>query len=318
MKNRSPIKVKKIQELRSLTDKWLIDGLILNQGIALLTAPPKTMKSWFSMQTCLDLALGFPALDKFKTEAPSKVLYANFEDTEGIQKERLDLMLKAKGLQDAPNLNVLTIDDRLLIDTEDGIEMLRSVVNEVRPSLLVLDCWVRIVTTSETDTRGVAEVLHQLRKIRDDFKTAILLVHHASKGSSNKRAGDRLRGSGEFHAWAESILALKMDSDGKIFLDCEHRAAESFQNLPVVLAKDNEGLSVKALGTDSCALVVPQEPSNDDLVLRQSSFTKPVSLDELTHRTNIEVSELRCVLYRLLKNKTLVWTRDGYIRGSFQ
>ncbi len=312
------VKVKKVRELSGKKIKWLIEGLILDQGIALLTAPPKTMKSWLSMQACLDLALGLPVFGKFDAERPASVLYANFEDTESIQKERLNLMLKAKGVHDAPSLSILTTDDRLLIDTENGIEALRSIVNEVRPNLLVLDCWVRIVTTSETDTRGIAEILHQVRKIRDDFKTAILLVHHASKGSSNKRAGDRLRGSGEFHAWAESILALKMDSDGKIFLDCEHRAAESFQNLPIVLVKENEGLSVKALDTPSAVQSATHEPSIDDLILGHIGSIKPVSLNELAQRTNISASELRTRLYSLLKNKTLLWTREGYIRGSFQ
>lgn len=313
------IRVKKINELTRYNKKWLIDGLILDQGMALLTAPPKTLKTWVSLDFALSVSLGQNCLDKFSVSQASPVLFANFEDTESIQKERLEMMLRAKGLQDAPNFNILTTKDRLLIDTTEGIQTLRSVVNEVRPKLLVLDCWVRLVQISETDSRGIAEVLHQLRKVRDDFQCAILLVHHAGKDTSNKRAGDRIRGSGEFFAWAETILALKMDSVNRVTLDCEHRAAESFQNLPVVLKKENEGLSVKVSSTVIDDPKTDRESySDEDIILKHIGNIIPITLDDLSRKTNIEISELRTEIYRMLKNQTLKWTRTGYLRGSFQ
>lgn len=314
------VKIKKIHELNDVQTKWLVEGLILNKGIAILTAPPKTFKTW----TCLDLALavslGDKCLGKFSVSRPATVLFANFEDTENIQKERLELMLKARGILDAPNLNILTMNDRLLIDTDKGIETLRKVVSEIQPYMVILDPFIRLISTvSENDNRGIAEVLHKLRKIRDDFNTAVLLVHHSAKGSSNRRAGERGRGAVEFAAWAESILSLKMDANGLVTLDCEHRVAESFQNLPIMLVKENDGVSVKAVSEQTIASSQNiNQPSSDEIILSQVGRTKPISLDGLLRATSLTDKELRSILYRLLKTKAIEWTNKGYIRGSLQ
>ncbi len=79
-------------------------------------------------------------------------------------------MLKIRGAKSVSNLGILTMSDRLLLDTEHGIQSLRTSIEDFKPELVVLDPFCRAVSTvSENDSRGVAEVLHQLRKIRGDY-----------------------------------------------------------------------------------------------------------------------------------------------------
>jgi len=51
------------------------------------------------------------------------------------------------------------------------------------------------------------------------------MVHHSRKGAGAARAGHALRGSSEFHAWGDSNLYLRRDSDDRLTLTGGHRAA---------------------------------------------------------------------------------------------
>jgi len=314
------LKVKKIEELQgsATEDKWLIETIWLDQGIGILVAPPKSNKTWLGLELALSISSGTPFLGQFAVPRAKRVLFLNAEDRESIQKERLDMMMRSRGISKNENLGILTTNDRLLIDTKQGIEELRRVVSSYGADLLILDPWVRLNTSkSENDARAVAEVLHSLRSIRDDLKCGVLLVHHAAKDSANKRAGDRIRGSSEFFAWAESIVGLTKNKDGTIVMDIEHRSAPSVQAIPIILNSDSDTASLIAM------VPVPDvqenvSPSIDDKILNaiQSKFT-PTNFESLLLLAKSE-NELRSVLYRLVKSKFIRYTARGYLRVDFQ
>jgi RecA-family ATPase len=311
--------IKTIDQLNQSESKWLIDGLLLDKTIAAVIAPPKTFKTMLLFEIAMSAVLGERCLNHYNTNRSIRVLLANLEDTESIQRERLELMLKTRGVKSVPNLGILTMSDRLLLDTEQGIQSLRASIEDFKPELVILDPFCRAVSTvSENDSRGVAEVLYQLRKIRDDYDTGIVLAHHAAKGSNNKRAGDRARGSSEFFAWAESLISLKKSADGQVTLDCEHRAAPSTQDVQIELNADTNGISLQVKNQPTVfAQTIQRTP--DEIVLNAiQSRISPVPFEALAQTTKLTDGELRSTLYRAIKTGVLKYTPQGYLRRECQ
>ena len=129
------------------------------------------------------------------------------------------------------------------LDLPEDQQRLRETVALLRPTLLVLDPFVRLHRIDENAAAEVAPVLAYLRDLERHFHTAVLLVHHARKGAGHARAGQALRGSSELHAWGDSNLYLRRRGD-TLCLALEHRAAPSRDGLVVELRAQGDALAL--------------------------------------------------------------------------
>ena len=77
------------------------------------------------------------------------------------------------------------------------------------PRLLVLDPFVRLHRIDENDAGQVSALLGYLRELQREHDVAVLVVHHARKNGSAGQSGQSLRGSGDFFAWADSLLYVR-------------------------------------------------------------------------------------------------------------
>jgi hypothetical protein len=85
----------------------------------------------------------------------------------------------------------------LRLDLESARQLLSNTVQSLRPTLLILDPLIRLHRLDENDASQVAGLLSFLRHLQREFQLAVLLVHHARKGSNSSRPGQTLRGSSE-------------------------------------------------------------------------------------------------------------------------
>src|SRR5271155_5537338 len=76
---------------------------------------------------------------------------------------------------------------------------------------------------------------------------AVAVVHHARKGAGAIRAGQALRGSSEFHAWGDCNLYLRRDSDDRIVLTVEHRAAAAMPGVTLELTQRDDALALEPI-----------------------------------------------------------------------
>jgi AAA domain len=127
---------------------------------------------------------------------------------------------------------------------------LDETVAGLKPRLLVLDPFVRLHRIDENNSGEVAPLLAFLRELQRRHALAVAVVHHAKKGTGNIRAGQALRGSSEFHAWGDSNLYLRRDSNDRIILTVEHRAASAMPALALELAQRDNALALEPAGTD--------------------------------------------------------------------
>jgi len=145
-----------------------------------------------------------------------------------------------------PVITASTIRVGLVADHASLVETVAT----FKPRLLVLDPFVRLHRIDENNSGEVAPLLAFLRELQRRHALAVAVVHHAKKGTGNIRAGQALRGSSEFHAWGDSNLYLRRDSNDRIILTVEHRAASAMPALALELAQRDNALALEPTGAD--------------------------------------------------------------------
>ena len=204
--------------------RWLITGLWAEQAVGIVGGEPKCCKSFLALDMAVAVASGIPCLRRFAVPHPGPVLLYAAEDALHIVRQRLEGICAAAGCRLVDlDMQVITAPTLRLDLPADRIA-LEGTVAELRPRLLILDPFVRLHRIDENASGEVAPLLAYLRGLQRRHALAVLLVHHASKGAANLRAGQALRGSSEFHAWGDSNLYLRRVAD-RLSLTIEHRAA---------------------------------------------------------------------------------------------
>ena len=162
---------------------------------------------------------------------PGRVLLYAAEDVLHIVRRRLAGICAAAAIAIADlDVQVITAPS-LRLDLAADRASLDETVATLKPRLLVLDPFVRLHRIDENNSGEVAPLLAFLRELQRRHALAVAVVHHAKKGAGNIRAGQALRGSSEFHAWGDSNLYLRRDSNDRIILTVEHRAASAMPAL---------------------------------------------------------------------------------------
>lgn len=296
------------------TQSWLIEDLWSHHAVGIVGGEPKCCKSFLALEMAVAVASGAPCLRRFPVPHPGPVLLYCAEDALHIVRARLDGICHASGLslRSVP-VHVITATS-LRLDLAGDQQRLCQTLSAVRPTLLVLDPFVRLHRIDENSSGEVAPVLAYLRELQRRFELALVLVHHAKKGGSHLRAGQALRGSSEFHAWGDSNLYLRR-ADQSLTLSSEHRAAPSAPPLALTLHSDGPHLALQLIETpphsaapDLQARLSPQ--AKIEQALAQSPL--PLALTQLRQACRMRTSALCSTLAELHSAGRVHKTPAGY------
>lgn len=215
--------------------RWLVEALWAEQGVGFIGGTPKSLKSWLGLDLAVAVASATPCLGHFQVRRPGPSLVYLAEDRTDVVRERLEALAKARGLL-LGCLDVLVITTPALrLDLAEHCARLQATLATHRPRLLLLDPFVRLHRADENSAQEVAAILASLRELQRRHHLAITVVHHTRKNGGARQPGQTLRGSGDFHAWADSALYLTHDRAG-LRLTIEQRAAPAPEPLYVRLA----------------------------------------------------------------------------------
>jgi hypothetical protein len=186
-------------------------------------------------------------------------------------------------------------------------------VRALRPTLLVLDPFVRLHRIDENASAEVAPLLDFLRGLQRRYKVAIVLVHHARKGASHIRAGQALRGSSELHAWGDSNLYLRRNVDDELSLTIEHRAAASMDGLSIALHAEGDALALRVVdvAAPTAGATAPVSPlERVERILADA--TAPMTHREIRDLAKIRAATVSDALAALVTDGRIVRTDGRY------
>lgn len=311
----SALPVLRAQDLEVSTPEqhWLIEGLWAREAVGIVGGEPKCCKSFLALDVAVAVASGAACLRHFPVAQTGRVLLYAAEDAPTIVRSRLERICRTAGVPfDGLDVQVITAPS-LRLDLREDQTRLRQTVEAVRPTLLILDPFVRLHRIDENAAAEVAPVLGYLRELQRGFRMAVLLVHHARKAAGGARAGQALRGSSELHAWGDSNLYLRRKGE-LLRLTIEHRAAPSLDGLIVELRNAGEALALHLIepGTDRPAPSIPDPTILERVERTLAAAAAPLTRHELRKACRVRMSTLGEVLATLASQGYVVKSADGY------
>ena len=206
--------------------RWVIPGLI-GEGLTLINGAPKIGKSWFVLNLAIAAASGGVFLGSI-TAAKTQTLYLALEDTERRLKNRLQ-KLSAQATND---LKITTL-------WRDGYTSLENYLKiNSGIGLVIIDTLARFANIEDmNDYTITTNAMARLKRIADDMKIAIVLIHHAKKTGQRNYGAD----------WMESALGstgLTGATDSTIFIS-RNRSAEKTENTALLYATGRDAADIK-------------------------------------------------------------------------
>lgn len=302
--------------------RWLIDGLWAVEAVGIIGGEPKSCKSFLALSMALAVTSGKPCLDHFEVKQKGRVLLYAAEDAAHIVRDRLDRLCAFYDIQLSDlDLWVITAPS-IHLDIETERLNLIETVEKVKPTLLILDPFVRLHTgIDENLSSAVAPILNSLRRIQKKHHCAVAIVHHARKGAAHIRPGQALRGSSEFHAWGDSNLFLRRKKD-LLFLDIEHRNQPGQTALQLDLKIKENSLALihikEANKTDNQFSGAKTDQKVNRILETLRASSSPMHIRELRTQCQIRTETLSRTLKTLVDSKQILRTKDGWSIYSCQ
>jgi hypothetical protein len=198
---------------------WIVPGHLMRGAVTLVAGMGSAGKSSLMVGWACAIALGEP-LGRFEPRDCGKVVLYNVEDDLHEQRRRIAAALRTFGrnprdvagriVRCGPT-DVGTLIERDAttgeVHTTAAWEDLVALLEAQKPDVVVLDPLVELHTAEENDNTALRSVIAKFRALAQQQQIAVVLIHHARKGSV---AGDMdgVRGAGSLVGAARSVFTV--------------------------------------------------------------------------------------------------------------
>jgi AAA domain len=192
--------------------RYLVKGVMPFPGLTVIWGPPKSGKSFWTLDLTMHVALGREYRGKRVHQGP--IVYCCFEGQSGVS-ARLEAFRQRFLAEDAESvpffLQPAPMD--LIKEHQELIAAIRAL--ESSPVAVVLDTLNRSLNGSENSDEDMGAYIKATDAIRDAFNSSVLVVHHCGVNDSRPRGHTSLTGA------ADARLAVTRDAAKNILVDVE-------------------------------------------------------------------------------------------------
>jgi hypothetical protein len=288
-----------------LQDRWLIDGLLGKESVAVIGGAPKRNKSWLAAEIAVAVASSSPCLGQFSTREAGTVLMCSGEGPEWIATDRFRNIcgFREQDLNALP-IHVMSRTQLRLDDPADQRTLTRE-VEESKATLLIIDPLTAYHSGDENSVLGLAPVLQYLDRLRRTTGATVLVVHHSNKKGSG-HGGNRLRGTSALHGWLDSGLYLEKRGDG-VVVSVEQRCGPAPDDFFVRLTGEQGGYHLEVGDRPSA-----EEDDLSELIVEAlREKTEPVSRSVLRSLLGVKAERLTEPLAHLDREGVIRRTSEG-------
>ncbi|HEX3036114.1 MAG TPA: AAA family ATPase, partial [Thermodesulfobacteriota bacterium] len=199
--NFSPVRLKEFMGTEAPKIDWIVDQLIVEEGVILGIGKPKIGKSILGLNIALSVAQGKPVLRKQTKQG--KTLYMALEDRPKLVKSRL-----WKRLEKAQELNIDIHCGAISLDSKKHRDVIKDRIKREGYILVVLDPLIEVYRKAdENNSNDMVQVLRWIREIAQDCGCAFFVIHHARK--SDGIGGDIIRGTSAIFGAVDGAIILR-------------------------------------------------------------------------------------------------------------
>ena len=203
---------------------WIARGYLMRGSITVVSGASAAGKSSLMVGWATALTVDC-AFRNLRAPAAMRVATYNVEDDEFEQKRRFSAMLnRMKLAPDAFQQRLAILGPRgvgtlLTVGRDGGVALntavmdeLETFVGEYRPDVLMLDPFVELHGAEENDNTAVRLVMARFRQMANDYKMAVVILHHSRKGGGDPGDLDSLRGASSIVGAARIVLTISVMS----------------------------------------------------------------------------------------------------------
>jgi hypothetical protein len=190
---------------------------LIHQGTkVVLGGSSKAGKSWLLLQLALCVATGGKFL-RWPTK-PGRVLYMNLEILAPFMAARLQVIVNHCNLESPTNLDILNLRG-VIADFDTVAQQIIELAENGNYCMIIIDPIYKLMGgRSENGAGGVGALCLQLERVAERTGAAVVYAHHFTKGKqTQKKAIDRLSGSGVFGRDADSLILLTDHTQPRCF-----------------------------------------------------------------------------------------------------
>jgi len=207
---------------------WLVKGFWGRRSHGIVAGMPKCFKSTLVHDLVVSVASGTPFLNKYPVEDPGPVIVVQNENSGYIMKDRTQKVIHQRGLDGwarfknshtvkvcfPEELPITFINQQgFTLTNEDHRMQVEQLIRGVQPVLVVFDPLYLMFEGDLNSSQDLNPVLNWLLRIKNEYDTSVMLVHHYNKGSGQNngaplRGGARMAGSIMLYGWVESAWYL--------------------------------------------------------------------------------------------------------------
>ena len=274
-----------IQSLSSLllkqfpASKWLVENLVPESGLILMSAAPASFKTWLALEISLCVADGEPLFGIFRTNQ-GNVLICDEESGDRMLQDRFK-KLGAKIAENPWEEKQIYYLSRIGRQVDDGyIKELLAECKKHDIKLIIFDSLVRFHTARENDSVEMAKILNLFKSLNDNGIATLILHHNRKSGGGVRGGGEMVRGSSDILASCDVHLSVNRRNRKIIISQTKNRYMEEIKPFSVEL---------KVLNENSSKFEFIGEESDRD---NQMAELKDIVLQEVTESPGINKSQL--------------------------
>jgi hypothetical protein len=176
----------------------LIDKVLPEKSLMILVGEPYVGKSLIALELAVSVALGAQALGKFQAQqrnvvyvaADAPTWYGAWQASSLLRGHGYDENLPGGRMWFAPPGQGLRV-----LESDEACKQFIERVDELEVQLVVLDTLRKMHTHNENDSGFMTQVVDRCRMM-NEAGMAVILVHHASKGTGDGEQSAAYRGRG--------------------------------------------------------------------------------------------------------------------------
>jgi len=260
----SPVPYSELAKLDIPLPSWIVDRLIPDSSITILSAAPSQFKTWLAFDVAIHVAHGNPLFDQFETKQRN-VLIIDEESNVGLLRERLKLL----GITD---------DSPIAIASKGGFKLTKKNANSLvayckqhNIGLVIFDSLTRFHNGNENDAKDMSVVMGNFMELTK-ADLAVVLIHHNRKPAFGSSGGaNEMRGSGDIYAASDVQISMKRDSASRVveIKQNKNRYTEELPPFNVELMTDDGGLYFEYRGNAPKRAAKLNKRDNTDNAIRE-------------------------------------------------
>ncbi len=290
--------------------EWLWDRAIPLAHLTIVQAAQKVGKSTFVRNLIAAVLSGNDFLGR--KVAKGDVLYLPIEESPSAVKKHL----LALGVDDKARIVIPTIlDEKCKLKSQGQVirdtQTLTEVIAEVKPVLVVIDpLTLFLKTTSLNSYDKVYQALEPLIHVAQEHGTAIVFLHHESKGASKgSNVGQRGMGSVALPAAVSSTISMT-NKNGVRMIEIEGRDILPFNDLQ--LSIDEHGVITTGTAWDDFVA----DKFGLQILEALQVMVEPLTMVELEICVFGDQKAVKTAIYKLIERGEVVHLSGRGVKGD--